>query len=293
MSILDYKSDSASLLLELINQRTGHFYENGKRDRILDKIGPLVSERGLSSFLDYYYLLRYGEEAEQEWQRVEHALAVNETYFWREYGQIETAAKVLVPKILNQNPLQRVRIWHAGCATGEEPYTMAITLQEAGLFDRGLVEIVASDFNREAIARARAAVYRPRSFRSIPPDIQERYFTPSEGETFRGEGKTLRLVDDIRRRVQFIHLNLMDANAILEAGPFDFIFCRNVFIYFSSESILQVVGSFHSVLRDPGYLFLSAAESLLRITALFDFLEIEGTFLYTKAKPPALRESPW
>jgi chemotaxis protein methyltransferase CheR len=271
-----FDENSVQILGDLIQERTGLLYENSRTDLLIDRLTPLVVERGLESYLDYYYLLKYDSQSEIEWRRVETALAVNETYFWREYDQIDIAANILVPELQRTRPGVPVRIWHAGCATGEEPYTMAMTLDLANRFSYGDIEISATDFNSDALARARAGIYRPRSFRTLPRHIFQKYFTQLSEQQFA-------LADHIRARVHFSHLNLMDPKMMVLRRNYDIIFCRNVFIYFSSDAIKRVVASFYEALNRPGYLFVAAAESLLRFSTRFEFIEMKGVFGYLKS----------
>jgi chemotaxis protein methyltransferase CheR len=269
-------SESA-LLLDLIHARMGLYFENGRRDLAMDKLYPLMADHGTSSVLDYYYLLKYSQEAESEWRRVETALAVNETYFWREFSQIGAVVKHVIPELAQENPGKTIRIWHAACATGEEPYTMVMALLEANLIDKVPVEILASDINNEALAQARAAIYSRRSFRVMDPKIKEKYFIEQPKDRYR-------LIDTVRERVQFFHLNLMELARIERIGNIDIIFCRNAFIYFSPESIKKVVNSFYKILNRPGYLFVAAAESLLKYGANLELVEIDKAFSYRKNK---------
>jgi chemotaxis protein methyltransferase CheR len=264
------------LLVELILERTGLMYENSRVDLLIDRLTPLVIERGFDSFLDYYYLLKYDHQSEKEWRRLEAALAVNETYFWREFDQIQAAVDILIPQLQRSRPGVPVRIWHAGCATGEEPYSLAIALHMADRFSDGPIEISATDLNTEALARARAGIYRQRSFRTLPPSIRDSYFT----ELSKNE---LLLSDDIRAKVHFSHLNLMDQKMMALRQNYDIIFCRNVFIYLAPTAIKSVVTYFYHSLNSDGYLFVAAAESLLRFTTQFEFVEIGGVFAYRKS----------
>jgi chemotaxis protein methyltransferase CheR len=268
---------SFNLLVDLIHEYTGLCYEDGREKIILDKLLPLVASRGLDSFLDYYYYLKYSSEAPSEWRRVETALAVNETYFWREYDQIQAVADFIIPELQKKNPGRPIRIWHAACATGEEAYSMAITLLERPRYEQGNIEIFATDFNSEALSLARAGVYRSRSFRKIPAEILNKYFRPVE------EGR-YHLDEVVRRQVQFSHLNLMDDVGMAAMREMDIIFCRNVFIYFSQSSIRKTVENFHRSLRDPGYLLIAAVESLLKVTDLFELAEIGRAFVYEKSR---------
>jgi chemotaxis protein methyltransferase CheR len=125
---------TSTLIRNLINERTGMFFDNGKSDLLIDKLSPLVIERGFSSYLDYYYLLKYDSSAEVEWRNVMNALSVQETYFWREIDQVKALVQTLVPQWQARNTGSPLRIWSAACATGEEPLTIAIALNEAGWF---------------------------------------------------------------------------------------------------------------------------------------------------------------
>ena len=132
--------DSAfGLLRDLIHERTGLFYDQSKSEVLTDKLSPLVIERGFGSFLDYYYLLKYDPAANQEWKKVIDALSVQETYFWREMDQVRAVADLLVPQHFSTPRAAPLRIWSAACATGEEPLTIAMALQEKGWFHRAPV----------------------------------------------------------------------------------------------------------------------------------------------------------
>jgi chemotaxis protein methyltransferase CheR len=271
----DYSDSPADLLLDLIHSRMGLFYENGMRDLALDKLVPLMAERGINSALDYYYFLKYGQESETEWRRVETALAVNETYFWREFRQIEAAVAYLLPRLFKDNMGRNIRIWHAACATGEEPYTLVMAMYEANLVDNIPVEIFASDINSKALAHARAAIYPKRSFRAMEQRIKEKYFTPQDKDRYQ-------LVDKIREKVEFFHMNLLDLERMQRIKSVDIIFCRNAFIYFSPDSTKKVIDGFYDILNNPGYLFVAAAESLLKFGTRFELVEIKGAFGYRK-----------
>ena len=265
---------ASTLIKGLINQRTGMFFDNGKTDLLLDKLSPLVIERGFTSYLDYYYLLKYDATADAEWRNVMNALSVQETYFWREFDQIRALVQTLVPQWRDRSGSSTLRIWCAACATGEEPLTIAIALNEAGWFERASIEIWASDASSKAIDRAIGGVYKERAFRNLPAHLRERYFKP--------EGIGWRIRSDIHSRINWTIANLMAEDQIAPMASADFIFCRNVFIYFSESAISQVVRSFSRFIRPPGYLFVGAAESLLRLTTDFNLTEIDDAFVYVK-----------
>ena len=265
---------TSNLIRNLINERTGMFFDNGKSDLLIDKLTPLVIERGFGSYLDYYYLLKYDPAAPAEWQNVMNALSVQETYLWREFDQVRALIQTLVPQWQAQNAKSTLRIWSAACATGEEPLTIAIALNEAGWFERASIEIVATDASSKAIDRAVKGVYRERAFRNFQPQLRDRYFER--------DGPDWRVKSDIHSRIKWGLANLIEEDQISPFASADFIFCRNVFIYFSESAITRVVRSFSRFIRPPGYLFVGAAESLLRLTTDFTLSEIDDAFVYVK-----------
>src|SRR5829696_2085991 len=220
---------TSALIRNLINERTGMFFDNGKSDLLIDKLSPLVIERGFSSYLDYYYLLKYDPSAPVEWQNVMNALSVQETYFWREFDQVRALVQTLLPQWQARNSKSTLRIWSAACATGEEPLTIAMALNEAGWFERVPIEIFASDASSKAIDRAVRGVYRERAFRNLSPQLRDRYFER--------EGSDWRVSSKIHSRIKWEVANLMEDDQISHLAAADFIFCRNVFIYFSESAI--------------------------------------------------------
>jgi len=266
---------ASTLIQTLIHERTGMFFDNGKSDLLIDKLAPLVIERGFSSYLDYYYLLKYDETSKAEWQNVINTLSVQETYFWREIDQVRALVQTLLPQWHARNSSSStLRIWSAACATGEEPLTLAMALNEAGWFERASIEIVASDASSKAIDRAVQGVYRGRAFRNLSPHLRDRYFEQ--------DGSDWRIRSNIHSRIKWEIANLIDESQIAHLAAADFIFCRNVFIYFSESAISRTVRSFARFIRPPGYLFVGAAESLLRLTTDFTLTEIDDAFVYVK-----------
>jgi chemotaxis protein methyltransferase CheR len=266
------------LLRDLVHERLGLYFEPSRFDTMLEKIEPRAVFHQCPSYLDYYYILKYDARAPEEWRRLMDAFSVQETYFWREVDQIRLLVDEIVPEWFarESGPL---RIWSAACATGEEPYSIAMALAEAGWGDHP-IEIVASDASESALAKAESAVYRDRSFRALPPGLRERYFE--------AEGDGFRLRRAIARKVSFRWANLVDAATYDDLGHFPVIFCRNVFIYFSPTAIRRVVDAFADRMPPDGDLFVGASESLLKVTERFELVDRSGTFVYVhKGKPDA------
>lgn len=265
-----------TLLRDLIHERSGLFFDDSKISLLADKLIPLIIERGFDSFLDYYYLLKYDAESGNEWQNVINALTVRETYFWREMDQINGLANEVIPYLLSKDPIAPIRIWSAACATGEEPLTIAMRLNENGWFERAEIEIYASDASSAAIERAQNGCYRERSFRSLPASLKEKYFTRA--------GREWRVVSSLQERIKWRQANLLETGETEILSAASVIFCRNVFIYFSSQAVRRVVDSFAKKMIVPAFLFVGAAESLLKATDDFELEEIGSAFVYVKRK---------
>ncbi|MGV3486807.1 MAG: CheR family methyltransferase [Planctomycetaceae bacterium] len=260
------------ILGDLIHERIGLHYDVAKRDLLAEKLSPLAVACGFSSFLDYYYLLKYGPDADQHWPSVVDALSVQETYFWREMSQVHALVDTLIPRFMAESPNQQIRIWCAACATGEEPLTIAIALAEAGWWDRAEIQILASDASGAALTKARNNRFRERSFRSLPLRLRDKYFT-CDGDDW--QAKT-----ELFSRITWAQANLVEATDVQPLVHAQFVFCRNVFIYFAEETITRTLQLFSQGMVRPGYLFVGAAESLLKLTDEFELTEVGDAFLY-------------
>jgi len=262
---------AVTLLRDLVHERTGLFYDDARIDQMSDRLAPRVANRGFDTFLDYYYFLKYDDASGDEWHKLMDALSVPETYFWREVDQLNAVADVIVPALAREVG-RRVRVWSVPCASGEEPLSLAMILDQRGLLDS--VEIAASDASPAALAAAAAGLYRERAFRSLPPLLRARYFTP--------EGTRWRIDPSLAARVSWSRVNLLDTAEVERHARADLILCRNVFIYFSDAAIRRVLDTFGRAMPRPGYLCVGAAESLLRLTDCFDLEQIGQAFIYVK-----------
>ena len=267
------------LLRDLIVQRTGVWYGDEKLDLLEERVGEVMAARDLPSLLDCYYLLRYGPGEERVWRELMDALAVPETYFWRQPDQIEVLAAQVLPRLAAARPGRALRVWSAACCSGEEPLSIAMALEEAGWFGRGAIEIVGSDASEAMLARARAGLYGERALRNLSAERRARWFRP--------EGARWRIDPALHARVRWTTANLLDE---AEAGPLagaDVVFCRNVFIYFSDDAIRKVARMLAARMPADGVLFLGASESLMRLSGEFVMDEVGSAFAYTKNPDPA------
>ncbi|AHG93448.1 MCP methyltransferase, CheR-type, SAM-binding domain, C-terminal (plasmid) [Gemmatirosa kalamazoonensis] len=270
-------SDSAFVLLrDLIAQRIGVHFGDDKRDLLADKLSDLLAARGMTSYLDYYFLLRYDAGADRHWAELTDRLSVPETFFWRQPEQFLALADVVAPRHFERRGSAPLRIWSAACCTGEEPLSIAIALAEAGLLHRRPVEIVASDASRAMVDRARAGLYGERSFRNLPVALRDRYF--------RREGAAWRVDPHLHGRIRWTTANLVAPEEVRPLARADVIFCRNVLIYFSDETITRVARQFAEGLADDGHLFLGASESLTRLETDFELADVAGAFAYVKGR---------
>jgi chemotaxis protein methyltransferase CheR len=283
---MQYRVDSlgvsgtvTTILRDLIHERLGLMYEAHQFDQVADRLAPLVIARGLSSFMDYYYLLKYSA-APDEWLAVMDALAVPETYFWREIDQIRAVVTHVVPVLADALHGRPLRIWSIPCASGEEPLTIGMLLEEAGWFSRAPIELAASDASPAAIERASIGRYGQRSFRNLPAAMREKYFTERDGHSV--------VSPDLHRRVSYDVVNLMDAEQMARHASASVVFCRNVFIYFSDRSIRRALSVLEQSMPSPAYLCVAAAESLLRRTTVFELRDVGGAFMYVKGAAPQL-----
>lgn len=264
-----------ALLREIIEERTGIAFDDAKRGILADKLSEPIAANGLTSFLDYYYLLRYDENAEAHWAVLMDRLAVPETFFWRQAEQIEAVANVIAPAHFLAYPGRPLRIWSAGCCTGEEPISLSIALAEAGLLGRYPIDIVATDGSAEMIARARNGTYGERSFRQLPAALKAKYFREDTDERWRP-------VDMLRKPIRWGVANLAVEEDVKRYAACDVIFCRNVFIYFSDEAIRSTVRWFTDFLSPDGFLFVGAAESLSRLGIELELAEVGDAFTYVR-----------
>jgi chemotaxis protein methyltransferase CheR len=259
-----------AILSGWIEEHIGIHYGADERELLAERVTPRALERGFESLLDYYYFLRYDAAAPAELLPLAEALVVNETYFFRELLALKVIVDVFVPGWIAAG--ERPRIWCAACSTGEEPLTLAMLLDEAGLLDR--VTLLASDISARALEHARAGQYRRRSLRALPDGVVGRWLE--------ARGDSMQVAERILRAVEWRQVNLVSAPEIAALGGFDLVICRNVLIYFRDRTIEQVIGNFTRCLRPDGYLAVGTSESLLRFDIAFACEEQRGAFFYRK-----------
>jgi len=261
------------LFSTLVEEAAGISYSAEDRELLATKIADHAIDLGYASLLDFYYRLRYDDRDGFELRRLIEMLLVHETYFFRELPPLVQLVDEHLVSICKQ-PGGRARVWSAGCATGEEPYTLAMLLDDRGVLDR--VEIIATDYSSAALTRAESGRHGRRALRDgHPAQLAAKYLEPS--------GQGVIVAPKIRSHVRFERLNLIDGQAIANLGTFDAILCRNVLIYFGEARIVSVVERLAAALRPDGLLAVGVSESLMRFGTSLVCEERGGTFFYRRA----------
>jgi chemotaxis protein methyltransferase CheR len=269
------------LIRDLIHGHCGLFFDEDSRYLLEKRLAGRLDTHQLTGFKDYYQFLKYNRKKDQELSDIMDVLTTNETYFFRESFQLKAFTDEIVPELLSvkkQQADRTLRIWSAGCSTGEEPYTIAMLLLEMGIPSRWRVEIIGTDICQRVLQQARKAVYGKASFRATEEAYLNRFFVEHEGG--------YRVSDEVRELVTISHLNLFDRNRLALLGKMDVIFCRNVIIYFDNSAKKKVVESFHAALKGNGYLLLGHSESLMNISTAFALKHLKNDMVYQK---PALQ----
>jgi chemotaxis protein methyltransferase CheR len=232
---------------------------------------------GMSNSANYLMLVR-SAEGDAELHRLLPLVTVGKTEFFRDERQFAAITHRLLPERLERARREHrtLRLWSAGCATGEEAYSLAMAAVETGALAAEL-DLLASDINSEAVHEADRGVFPLRKLKPIHPDRLRRFFVPEGHDAMKVSG-------ELRKLVRFQGLNLAEGPFVAPEGGFDLILCRNVMIYFDASTMVKVLENFYSVLAPGGYLALGYSESLYRIYNRFELIEIHGSFVYRKAE---------
>ncbi|HTP05451.1 MAG TPA: protein-glutamate O-methyltransferase CheR [Nitrospirota bacterium] len=269
--------DIFRLLRDFIHGYCGIYFDDGSKFLLERRLTRRLEQRKLRSFEEYYHFLRYDRKREEELTVLVDNLTTNETYFFRESPQLRAFSEEILPELREVLADRKViRIWSAGCSTGEEPYTIAILLLESGDWWRDWqVEILGSDINQRVLHTARKGVYKKSAHRVTSPEMLSKYFIEEEKGNYR-------IADRVRELVSFSYLNLLDPYKTSLISNMDVIFCRNVIIYFDKEAKKKVIESFFDKLRNGGYLLLGHSESLINISNAFALRTLKNDMVYQK-----------
>ena len=271
MSALAVESDLTAAQFREISRTVydiaGIQLRDGKEGLVRSRLARRLRQLGLGDFGAYLELVR--ADARELAEMVD-LLTTNKTSFFRESAHFDFLRDRLLPS-LGPGP---VRLWSAGCSSGEEPYTLAMVIRDAWPdADRRDVKILATDISRRVLATAAAGVYPEALLEDVPPDLLRRHFTRAAREAVTRPGATggWRASDALRSLVTFAPLNLMGAWPM--RGPFQAIFCRNVMIYFDKATQQALVERYYDLLAPGGHLFVGHSESLSALTHRFSYVQ--------------------
>ena len=276
---IDRLAGSVYLLRDLIQERLGlSLSDYHGIGLIANKLQARVKQSRCASFLEYYHLLMSGgAEADEEWRQVIAILAKSKSGFWRHTEAVRALVDVALPRLLSISTTKPLRIWSAGCATGEEPLSIAMALNEAGWFQRASIEIYASDASYVAIERARLGVYGETRIQCLDVGWRDKYFTP--------EALGCRVVPELQELLNWKVANLMIQNEVADLARSHVIFCRNVFIYFTEPAICKTLRLFGRFMPAGAYLFSDGGDyftSLVSSTDLFEPSSTSGSGTWIK-----------
>lgn len=275
--IIPLPDDVFRLLRDFIHGYCGIYFDDGSKFLLERRLSRRLEQHRLKSFEEYYHLLKYDRKREEELVVLVDNLTTNETYFFRESPQLKAFSEEILPELRQSISDRKVlRIWSAGCSTGEEPYTIAILLLESGDWWRDWqVEILGSDINQRVLHTARKGVYKKSAHRATSPEMLAKYFVMDEKGDYR-------IIDRVKELVSFSSVNLLDPHKTSLINNMDIIFCRNVIIYFDREAKKKVIESFYQKLREGGYLLLGHSESLINLSSAFVLRTLKNDMVYQK-----------
>ncbi len=260
---------------KLVGERTGIVLSDAKRQMVYGRLSRRLRQLKLNRFSDYCELLTSGDE--HELVEFTNAITTNLTAFFRENHHFEFLKQTVLPELLEKNAdSRRIRIWSAGCSSGEEPYSIAMCVREIIPKNAGWdVKILATDLDSNMVERGKAGIYTAERVEGLSPERMKRWVKRGKGDN----ADKVKMHPELQSLITFKQLNLMHQWPM--KGPFDFMFCRNVVIYFNKETQRQLFERYADLLADDAYLFIGHSESLNKVTDRFRLL---GQTIYQKVK---------
>ena len=266
-------------LRDFIYDKSGIYIADNRKYLLENRLRNRLKHLNLKSFGEYYYYLQYDAQRTQELNKLFEVVTTNETSFFRNPPQLKVFQDhVLGDLVARQRKAgdKRIRIWSAGCSTGEEPYTMAIQLCEVlgTELPSWNVRITANDLSEGVLSSARRGVYTEYALRTTPPEMVRKYFLKEEGR--------FKIKPELKKLITFGQINLSDRMQLKRVERSHIVFCRNVIIYFDDDMKKKVIGSFYDNLLPGGYLLIGHSESLHNISRAFKPTHYPGAIIYRK-----------
>lgn len=266
-------------LRDFIYEQSGIFIADTRKYLIENRLSNRLRELNLKTFGEYYYYLKFDSGRREELQKLFNVITTNETSFYRNPPQLKVFQDTVLPaelEKLRKAGKRQLRIWSAGCSTGEEPYTLAIILKEVlrsqlPLWD---VKIVANDLSLSVVNAAKKGIYNDYALRTTPKEIIDRHFDKKE--------RVYHIKPELKKLVSFGTINLKDRFMIRRLERSHIIFCRNVIIYFDEDMKKNLIESFYDNLLPGGCMFIGHSESLHNLSRAFKPEHHPGTIVYRK-----------
>lgn len=264
-----------NFISKLVGERTGIVLSPAKRQMVYGRLSRRLRQLNMTKFSDYCDMLTSGHE--EELIEFTNAITTNLTAFFRENHHFEHLKNTVLPDLIRKNALKkRIRIWSAGCSSGEEPYSIAMCVREALPKSSGWdVKILATDLDSNMVERGKAGIYTSERVEGLSPARMKRWVKKGKGD----KSDQVKMSEELRELISFKELNLMDDWPI--KGPFDFMFCRNVVIYFNKDTQRILFDRYADLLAPKAPLFIGHSESLNKVTDRFELL---GKTIYQKVK---------
>jgi chemotaxis protein methyltransferase CheR len=252
-------------LRAFVIEHTGIALTEAKKDMVYSRLSKRIRTQFQGSFADFCDAIDAGDEQETEF--LINAITTNLTAFFREPHHFEFLQQRLLPQLIKANAAsRRLRIWSAGCSTGEEPYSLAMTLSKLPELANWDVKILATDLDANVIAHAEEGVYSQERIQGLSKAMQQRWFMRGRS----GNRGLVKVKPELKQWIQFKRLNLLHDWPM--RGPFDLIFCRNVVIYFDKQTQSRLFERYAEILRPDGHLFIGHSESLFKVCERFTSL---------------------
>ncbi|WP_147821752.1 CheR family methyltransferase [Salidesulfovibrio onnuriiensis] len=266
-------------LRDFIYAQCGIYIADNRKYLLENRLANRLKKLSLKDFGEYYYYLQYDSGKGQELSKLFEVITTNETSFYRNPPQLKVFQENILADVIQEQRkkgLKSLRIWSAGCSTGEEPYTLAMILSEVlkGEIASWDIKITANDLSARVLDSARKGVYSDYSLRTTPKEIVQKYFDE--------DGKNFRIKSELKRMVSFGQINLKDKSHLKRVERSDIVFCRNVIIYFDDDMKKQVISAFYDNLHPGGYLIIGHSESLHNISRTFKPIHYPGAIIYQK-----------
>jgi len=266
---------------DLVYQVAGIFQPDNKLRFLEDRCMKRMQALSVTTLREYYDCLTVKPIRQAELISLLNEITIGETCFFRNQPQLDSLRNVVLPHILEARAklaLRHLRIWSAGCSTGEEPYTLSIMLMEElnGRLKGWTFEVMATDLNERSVAHAKQGLYGTYSTRNLTPYFKQKYFVAS--------GDNLQVNPEVKAHINFTRVNLLDDMRMAFLKGFDLVMCCNVLIYFDVVSKRRVIQHFYNDLLAHGYLFLGHSESLYGVSEDFRLVHLPSATAYVKAE---------